>query len=190
MLDAIQCKVALLGATGTGKTSIIYRLIHKSFDSQLRTTLGTGLSTYWVTCEGRPVKLNIWDTAGQEHYRSLARVYFRDAQSVLICYDLADRETFTGIHFWLKELEQLVPGSYLQTLVASKCDLRNQREVTQEEGRAFAKAVGAEYREVSAASGEGVAALFQDVAERFDRFAAERRAPELAGRERIKGNCC
>jgi small GTP-binding protein len=190
MVDVLHCKVVLLGDTGTGKTSIIHRLIHREFDSQLRMTLGAGLSPYWVRCDGRSVKLNIWDTAGQENYRSLTRIYLRDAQCVLLCYDLAERATFQGIHFWLKELEQLVPGSYIQTIVASKCDLRNHRQVTEEEGRAFAKDVRAEYREVSAASGEGVAPLFEEVAERCVRFAGDCRALELARREKVKGGCC
>jgi small GTP-binding protein len=145
---------------------------------------GTGLTRYSVTSDGRQVKLNICDTAGQEKYQSLTGVYFRDAQCVLICYDLADRKTFDGIPVYLKELE---PGSYSPTVIANKCDLDDRREVTEEEDRAFAAAIEGEYREVSALSGEGVAPLFQDVAERFAGFAGVRRAPELRHRKGTSG---
>jgi small GTP-binding protein len=182
--DALQCKVVLIGASGTGKTSIIYRLIHNAFEAQLRATLGAGLSTYWTNFGVRAVKLNIWDTAGQENYRSLARIYFRDAQCVLIVYDMADAATFEGIHYWRSEIEQLSPGSHFDTVVANKSDLRGVRAVSEDEGRGLAKEMKAGYYEVSAASGEGVAALFQNCAERFVHFISDKKVGELARLER------
>jgi GTPase involved in cell partitioning and DNA repair len=101
--------------------------------------------------------------------------------------DLADRKTFDGIPVYLTELEQLEPWSYLPTVIANKCDLHDLREVTEEEGRALAAAIEGEYGEVSALSREGVAPLFQDVAETFARFAGVRRAPELRHRKGTSG---
>jgi small GTP-binding protein len=189
--DGLQCKVVLIGASGTGKTSIIYRLIHNAFEAQLRTTLGAGLSTYWTNFGGRAVKLNIWDTAGQENYRSLARIYFRDAQCVLVVYDIADRSTFDDISYWLGEVEQLPPDSHFDTIVASKSDLRANRAVSEDEGRAVASDMRAAYYEVSAATGEGIFLLFDGIAERYVRFRdgnvlAEKEKPV----ERSVRECC
>jgi small GTP-binding protein len=189
--DGLQCKVVLIGTSGTGKTSIIYRLIHNAFESELRTTLGAGLSTYWTSFWGRPVKLNIWDTAGQENYRSLARIYFRDAQCVLIVYDLADRSTFDDITYWLGEVEQLAPDTHFDTIVASKSDLRGDRAVSEDEGRALAKSIRAAYYEVSAATGEGIIELFEGIAERYVKFRDGRVLAESEKPlEHHGGRCC
>jgi small GTP-binding protein len=190
--SVLQCKVVLIGASGTGKTSIIYRLIHNAFESQLRTTLGAGLSTYHTRFETHQVKLNIWDTAGQENYRGLARIYFRDAQCVLIVYDIADHATFDDVNYWLEELEQLTPDSHFRVLVASKCDLRGTRAVSEDDGRELARKINASLYEVSALSGEGVVALFDSVAERFVRFSAGKKIGDRSGPEERgeRGQCC
>jgi small GTP-binding protein len=151
------------------------------------------LSTYWANFNDRPVKMNVWDTAGQENYRSLARIYFRDAQCVLIVYDMADAGTFEDVHSWLAEVAQLTPGSHFDTIVANKSDLRRMREVSEEEGRALAREIKARYCEVSAASGEGVAALFESCAERFVSFMSEKKTGELSQLERKEDGmktCC
>jgi small GTP-binding protein len=187
----LPCKVVLIGDSGTGKTSIIYRLIHNAFESQLRTTLGAGLSTYYTKFDNHQVKLNIWDTAGQENYRSLARIYFRDAQCVLIVYDLADDSTFKNVDYWIEELDQLSPESHFRVLVANKRDLRNTRAVTEEAGRQHASMIRASYYEVSALSGEGVNALFSHVAEKFVKFLDVRKVGEKdRGLEKANGGGC
>jgi small GTP-binding protein len=192
MSHELQCKVVLIGASGTGKTSLIYRLMHNSFESQLRTTLGAGLSVYHTRFADRKVKLNIWDTAGQENYRSLARIYFRDAQCVLIVYDMADHTTYDDIRYWKEELDQLEPGSHFDFLIAGKSDRRGKRAVSEDEGRQLAADLGARYFEASALSGEGVTALFDSIAERFVKFVEERGKAELGGLPEmaIRQSCC
>jgi small GTP-binding protein len=137
------------------------------------------------------MKLSIWDTAGQENYRSLAKIYFRDAQCVLIVYDISDYASFEDVQFWLDELEQLRPDSHFQVLVASKCDLKNTRAVSQEEGRQRAREIAVSYYEVSALTGEGVKELFTHVAERYVKFSDGRKIGEKeAGLERANGGGC
>jgi small GTP-binding protein len=165
--QTLQCKAVLIGASGSGKTSLIHRLVHNDFEPQPRTTLGAGLSSYYTEFEGQRIKLNIWDTAGQENYRSLARIYFRDAHCVLVVYDLSDHSTYDEVQYWLAELEQTAPEGHFVMLVANKCDLRSTRTVSEDEGVEIAQAAKAPYHEVSARSGEGVASLFQEIAEQF-----------------------
>jgi small GTP-binding protein len=188
----LHCKVVLAGAPRTGKTSIIHRLINNTFEAELRTTLGVGLSTYSTCFANHQVKLSIWDTAGQEKYFSLANIFFRDAQCVPFVYDITDHESFHRIHHWLEVLQELSPVSHFRVLVASKCDLKEWRMITQEEGRQRAEWIRASYYEVSALSGEGVTGVFDSVVEEFVKFCDGRK---IGDKEKMLekangGGCC
>jgi small GTP-binding protein len=186
----VQCKAVLIGASGSGKTSLIHRLIHDEFEAQPRATLGAGLSSYYTKFEGQPVKLNIWDTAGQENYRSLARIYFRDAHCVLVVYDMSDHATYEDVRYWLNELEQTAPEGHFIMLVANKCDLRASRTVSEEEGHEITEQVKASYYEVSARSGENVVLLFQSIAEEFVNRNREKQRGDITLQPSDSGGGC
>ena len=97
-----QCKVVLLGSSNAGKTSVLRRLIYDKFSEEVSPTLGSSLSTFEAKVDDVNVKLNIWDTAGQENYRSLAKVYYRDANVAIILFDVTSQESFSDVDFWRK----------------------------------------------------------------------------------------
>lgn len=122
------------------------------------------------------MKLSLWDTAGQETYKSVTRSYFRGASGALLVFDISRRPTFHNVQNWLNDLRQIAEPDIVVVLVGNKSDLanadgeegRNQREVTKDEAEEWAKRNGVlEYVETSAKSGEGVEMAFGRVAERI-----------------------
>ncbi|TVY62322.1 Ras-related protein Rab-2 [Lachnellula suecica] len=122
--------------------------------------------------EQKHMKLSLWDTAGQETYKSVTRSYFRGASGALLCFDLSRRNTFHALEGWLNDLRQIAEPDIVVVLVGNKSDLtagdENKREITKEEAEDWAKKNGVlEYVETSAKSGEGVEMAFGRVAERI-----------------------
>jgi Ras-related protein Rab-2A len=122
--------------------------------------------------EQKHMKLSLWDTAGQETYKSVTRSYFRGASGALLVFDISRRPTFAHVQGWLNDLRQIAEPDIVVVLVGNKSDLaagdENKREVTREEAEEWAKKNGVlEYVETSAKSGEGVEMAFGRVAERI-----------------------
>lgn len=121
------------------------------------------------------MKLSLWDTAGQETYKSVTRSYFRGASGALLVFDLTRKSTFTHVTDWLNDLRQIAEPDIVVVLVGNKADLaesapdgNNKREVTRVEAEEWARRNGVlEYVETSAKSGEGVEKAFMRVAERI-----------------------
>ena len=109
---ALTCKVVLLGESGVGKTSIISRYINNTFKSQLMSTPGANFVTKNVIMEdeNQSIKFEIWDTAGQERYRSLAKVFYKNAAVCVLVYDITRKTSFDAIkNYWVKELKENAP---------------------------------------------------------------------------------
>ncbi|TVY20432.1 Ras-related protein RABB1b [Lachnellula arida] len=122
--------------------------------------------------EQKHMKLSLWDTAGQETYKSVTRSYFRGASGALLVFDISRRQTFNHVQDWLNDLRQIAEPDIVVVLVGNKSDLaagdENKREVTKEEAEGWARKNGVlEYVETSAKSGEGVEMAFGRVAERI-----------------------
>lgn len=122
--------------------------------------------------EQKHMKLSLWDTAGQETYKSVTRSYFRGASGALLVFDISRRPTFEHVTDWLNDLRQIAEPDIVVVLVGNKSDLAagevNKREVTKEEAEEWARKNGVlEYVETSAKSGEGVELAFGRVAERI-----------------------
>lgn len=122
--------------------------------------------------EQKFMKLSLWDTAGQETYKSVTRSYFRGASGALLVFDISRRDTFEHVIDWLNDLRQIAESNIVVVLVGNKCDLASgndgQRQVSYEEAQAWAETHGImEYVETSAKSGEGVESAFARVAERI-----------------------
>jgi small GTP-binding protein len=123
------------------------------------------------------MKLSLWDTAGQETYKSITRSYFRGASGALLVFDISRRSTFHSVTAWLHDLKQIAEDGIVVILVGNKCDLAtestnteggNRREVTRKEAEEWCRREGVmQYVETSAKSGEGVERAFLEVAERI-----------------------
>ena len=104
----IRIKCVLLGEANTGKTSLISRYVNGSFDAKTQTTVGCAFKDKKIIKKNWDVRLDIWDTAGQEKYRSLLPLYYRKAKLVLLCFDLSQYDTNleNNISYWLEELNK------------------------------------------------------------------------------------
>ncbi|KAM4669810.1 ras-related protein Rab-17 isoform 3-T3 [Amazona ochrocephala] len=145
-------KVVLLGSTSVGKSSLAYRYVKNDFKESLP-TVGCSFFTQMLNMEVATVKLEIWDTAGQEKYQSVCHLYYRGAHAALLVYDITNKETLNRAKLWLSDLEkEFLPDEIVIALVGNKVDLAAEREVATEEGEEFARTRGLLFMETSAKS--------------------------------------
>ena len=143
-------KVVLLGSTFVGKTAIVERLINDDFTGDNETTIGVEFRTFPVQVGDVEVKLNIWDTAGQEKFRSVSKAYFRNALGAILVFSLTDQKSFDALDDWLNDLQSLCAPNASIMLFGNKLDLKDERVISQEEANLFASRHDLEYIETSA----------------------------------------
>ena len=157
-------KILTLGDTLVGKSSIVLRFSDNRFDDNQLATIGIDYKTKYIKVKDASVKVLLWDTAGQEKFRNIARQYYKGANGVLLIYDVCDRKTYERIGFWMDELKQNNEIEQLYIiLVGNKIDLEEKRVVTREEAEKYAEDNNINYLEVSAKTGEGILDLFNEV---------------------------
>ena len=162
-----EVKIVLLGNINVGKTSIASRYCKNSFNEHHINTIGGAYQQQKVVLNnGAIVKLHIWDTSGQERFRAMTNLYYRDAQVAILTYDVTSESSFTGIEFWIEELKYKVENeNMLLFLAGNKCDVSDEeRKVPKSKGKKFAEDNNMFFYETSAKTGAGVKELFGDVA--------------------------
>ncbi len=144
-----QFKIILVGDSGVGKSAILYRYVNNKFLEVPDITIGVDFGIRIVKIENVPIKLHIWDTAGQEQFRSVTRQYFRDAVGVLLCYEVTSKKSFDNITNWLEMLkeEEVLNSSII--LVGTKSDLAHKRVISTEEGSQLAQKYNMVFKEIS-----------------------------------------
>ena len=163
----IEAKIVLLGDVSVGKTSIASRYCKNSFNEHHINTIGGAYQQQKVVLDnGAMIKLHIWDTSGQERFRAMTNLYYRDAQVALLTYDITNESSFNSIDFWIKELKYKVENeNMILCLVGNKCDVsQDDRKITTVRGKNFAEENNMIFYETSAKTGEGVKDLFVTIA--------------------------
>ena len=163
----IEAKIVLLGDVSVGKTSIASRYCKNSFNEHhINTSGGAYQQQKVVLGNGSMVKLHIWDTSGQERFRAMTNLYYRDAQVAILTYDITNESSFSSIEFWIQELKYKVENeNMILCLVGNKCDVNsNERKITTQKGKNFAQDNNMIFFETSAKTGEGVKDLFVTIA--------------------------
>ena len=163
----LETKIVLLGDVSVGKTSIASRYCKNSFNDHHINTIGGAYQQQKVVLpNGSMVKLHIWDTSGQERFRAMTNLYYRDAQVAILTYDITNEQSFSSIDFWIKELKYKVENeNMILCLVGNKCDVNsNEKKVTTLKGKNFASEHNMIFFETSAKTGEGVKDLFVTIA--------------------------
>jgi small GTP-binding protein len=162
-----DAKVVMLGSQTVGKSSIVTRLIRGTYALETISTIGAVFQSKTLTVDNVDVKLQIWDTGGSERYRSMAPMYFRDADAAILVYDITSAQSFQELEVWLKSLEEQGPETIVIALAGNKSDLGGNRVVTPEMAQRFVTDSGIPiFLETSALSGENIEAIFRQVAAR------------------------
>lgn len=151
-------KILMLGDTGVGKTSLLMRYSANEFTNSMMSTVGVDLKTKYVNLMEKVVKVQVWDTAGQEHFHRITFPYYRDANAIILTFDVGSQKTFDNVQYWMENIQQYAGDSIVMTLVGNKIDLRGEGSgtVSQEQGEEMAQKFGVPYVECSAKSGIGV----------------------------------
>ena len=154
-------KYIIIGDSSVGKSNILLRYVHNSFNPEFLTTIGVEFGAKNIEINKKIFKIQIWDTAGQENFRSITRAYYKNSVCALIVYDITNRSSFENIISWIEDCKGQSPKSIFIILVGNKNDLENERQVSYEEGLEFAKNNNIVFFETSAKTGKNISELFQ-----------------------------
>ena len=170
MSNAEPVKVVLIGESGVGKTSIITQFTSGKFDPDCVTSLSAQFISKTVEFNNlqKAIKFDIWDTAGQEKYRALAKIFYKDARVICLCYDITDSKSFEEIKsYWYEMVKSNADPEAMYAVVANKSDLYDYAAIKDEEGEQFAKSIGALFQSTSAKSDTGITNLFDNIGQKF-----------------------
>ena len=163
---ANSCKVVLLGESGVGKTCIISRYVNNTYDEKSETTNGASYASKVIDLEQykQSLRFDIWDTAGQEKYRSLTKFFYKDAAIAILVYDITRRDSFEEVRkYWYEQLKTCGEKNIVIGLAGNKCDMFDKEAVTEAEARSFANEIGAQFQLTSAFKNLGIEYLFRMV---------------------------
>ena len=148
--DVVEIKMILLGETAVGKTSIISRYVENKFSSDLMSSTSMTYVQKNIVIDKQKIQLNIWDTVGQERYRSLSKLFFKDTKIVVLVYSITNKQSFENLTYWLNLYKESIGDEAILGVVGNKSDLFLKQEVAEEKGEEFAKDNGAIFSLISA----------------------------------------
>lgn len=155
-------RVILIGESGVGKSSVLTRFKERDLSKGIvEVTSGVVFQHVLLTIDSQIIKLQLWDSGGQDRFRCITRLHYRKKDAFLLFYDVTDRFSFDSLPTWYAGMEEFIEENSVVILVANKCDNAVSRQVTREEGKRFAQVVNAPYIEVSAITGINVDAIFE-----------------------------
>jgi Ras-related protein Rab-5C len=165
--ESQEFKTVLLGDSGVGKTALVQQVSTGTFQDRINPTIGASVTTISIATSEGTAKFQLWDTAGQEKFRDLVPLYFRNAVCALVVFDITQRSSFENLGDWVDKLRATAPETIFG-VIGNKADLSDYREVPSEHGEQFAeKEKAVFYAETSAMTGQGVDGLFPSLYRHF-----------------------
>ena len=158
-------KYIIIGDSAVGKSNILTQYVYEKFSEEFQSTLGVEFAAKNAVIDNKIYRIQIWDTAGAESFRSITRAYYKNSVCAFIVYDITKRETFENVQVWLDDIKNQCPQTVLLVLVGNKLDLENERQISYEEGESFAQKNNMYFFETSAKTGVNIENLFLKSAE-------------------------
>jgi len=154
-------KYIIIGDSSVGKSNILMKFAHNKFSDEYQATIGVEFGAKNIEIDSRVYRIQIWDTAGQENFRSITRSYYKNSVCALVVYDVTKKKSFENVQKWIQDVQAQSPKTILIFLVGNKIDLEEQRVISFDEGNNFAAQNGIRFTETSAKTGEGIEELFK-----------------------------
>ena len=162
-------KFVIIGDSGVGKSNILLRYINNTFSDEFKATVGVEFGAKNIEINKRIYRVQIWDTAGQENFRSIARAYYKNSVCACVVYDITNRASFDSVQSWIDDCSKQTPKTVLLILIGNKNDLNDKREVQYEEGAEFAQKRNMIFLETSAKTGNNINDIFEKSIKQIDK---------------------
>ena len=173
----MMVKVIIIGDSGVGKTNIMSKFLKNKFMEESKATVGVEFGSKLFDLNGHKIKAQIWDTAGQEKYKSITGAYFKGSKGALVVYDITQKSTYESLEKWVNDLKSAGDPKITIILIGNKSDLEENRQVSKEQGEEKAKSFGCAFLETSALSGDNIDKAFnmmvKEIFEKFSNDSAE-----------------
>ena len=187
-------KILLLGDSEVGKSCFLMRYSDNVFVENYITTIGLDYKLKNVKLDsGKTIKVQLWDTAGQDKYRTIAKNYFKGSHGILLLYDITKQSSFNNIREWIQDIREEVSPKAIIFLIGNKIDLADQRKISKEKGIELAEEYKLPFFEASAKSGENVdevfKALYKKISEVYGDLEREI-GSKLNKRKKNQRKCC
>ncbi len=164
----MDIKVLIIGETNVGKTSLIKQYIDNTFSEEKIATVGYDTITKEIAIEDRKIKLNIWDTCGQEQYRTINQMFVKNSKIALLVYDITQKDTFNELkNYWYTYITTSLGKNIIIGIAGNKCDLYEDEQVKTEEGKEYAESIGAIFKETTAKNNEAISQLIELLTKKY-----------------------
>ena len=160
-------KLILIGDSCVGKSNILLKYLKNEFDPNSRATVGVEFGTKNIFLNNKKIKIQIWDTAGEERYRSITSAYYKGAKGALIVYDITKKSSFNNIDKWISDLKLNGDKNICIIILGNKSDLEDKREVNKEEGIKKSEMYKTAFLETSALNGDNINKAFDELIEQI-----------------------
>ena len=194
--EDIGIKVILLGESSVGKTSLIKVSIGKKFNASELTTYSANYSIKKFNYNGKEYNFNLWDTIGQEKYRALTKMFFKDTKIVILVYDITAEKSFKELDYWYNQIvNELGTEGYSLAVVGNKKDLFKQEKVKEPQGKNFAESKNAKFKLTSAKDdplsfNSLLEQMFKEFIDNNQDYLNQKRKTTISNKAKKKGKCC
>ena len=193
MADETVYKVLLLGDTTVGKTCFLMKYTDKTFQDIHMATIGLDYRLKTMKLKsGKDIKLQIWDTAGQDRFRAITKNYYKGSHGIILIYDVTNLQTFENVKNWVNQIREEAANNVVIYIAANKIDMEAERKVSKQEGESLAQELGFPFMETSAKSGININETFEDLVERIDKVYGN--IPQKPNKNKLykakKRTCC
>ena len=170
MIDECVYKVLLLGDSTVGKTCFLMKYTDKTFQDIHMATIGLDYRLRSMKLKsGKSIKLQIWDTAGQDRFRAITKNYYKGSHGIILIYDITNTQSFENVKTWVNQIREEASSNVIIYIAGNKVDMEDERKVDRDDGEKLAEELGFPFVETSAKNGININETFEDLVERIDK---------------------